>query len=132
MHVAHVQIVRADGVGNGIRSHCLRLALRVWQHILRVHFNGIITKLGFRHRFQTMRTSREVGVAFDPRERVEVQRKFAAAFARRFTFESNFAVHIHTVLLRSRFDEWEIEVITVVRDVNTRLYFAHVIEPSSQ
>ena len=79
-----------------------------------------------------MRPSREVGVAFHPCERIEVQRKFAAAFTRRFTFESDFAVHVHTVLLRSRFNKWEIEVITVVRDVNTRLYFAHVIEPSSQ
>ena len=76
-----------------------------------------------------MRSGGEVGIALDPREAIQVQRRIASTFTRLFALEANLTIHIHPVLSRSSFDEWEIEIITVVRDVNARLRLAHMIKP---
>ena len=105
------------------------MTLRIRKHVLRIHFDGIVAQLRLGHRLQTVRTSRKVRVTLHPRKSVEVKGKVTAALARGFALETNFSVHVHTVLLGARLHEWEIEVVTVVRHVNARLNFAHVVEP---
>ena len=72
MDILHVQIVRRDRVGDRVRRHQLRLLDREARHLLRVNLQRVVAELRAADSLEAVRPRREVRIALDPMNAVDV------------------------------------------------------------
>eukprot|EP00906_Rhabdomonas_costata_P026495 RCo037720 len=72
VHVLHVQVVRRDGIGDGVARHPLGLLRGQPKHILGVDLQGVIPQLGLGNGLQAVAALGQVAVPLHPVQAVQV------------------------------------------------------------